>query len=86
MAKLNSGVIAGRGVTLQSAVLAGAAANTNIAVAGYTPHRGAQVVALVDLTGDADLQADVVATIAGNIKISVDTTAKKLLLIWTQRA
>lgn len=86
MAKLNSGSIAGGGVELLSAVLAGAAANTDIAVAGYTPHRGAQVIALVDLTDGTDIQGDAVATSAGHIRVNIDTTAKKLLLIWTQRA
>jgi hypothetical protein len=85
--KLRGAVVAGGGIELRSAVVAGAAANTDIAVAGWKRHRSPMVIAAVNLTDGVDEQANAVAAAAdGNVRFSVDTTAKKLLIVWAQRA
>lgn len=94
MAKLDAGVIAGGGVEIKSALVAGAAADTNIAVSGWSWAKDPRVIALVHLTTAAaiatadDLQAEIQrGSVDGSIQLSTtDTTSDQLLVIWAQQA
>ncbi len=97
MAKLHSDALAGGGVELKSALVDGAAADTDIAVSGWSWKKDPRLVACVKLEGTATYTAPVsiavselqrgAATPDGSIQLSTTaTTGDKLLLIWAQRA
>lgn len=66
--------------TFKQAIVDGAAANTNIAVAGITTK--AHVLSVVDLTTPGMVTAAVTFPNNGNIRIAADTTGKKLLVTY----
>jgi hypothetical protein len=61
--------------------VAGAAAATNIALAGVTT--GSTILSVVNLTDGVDVALNTVTiSAAGQIRVSTDTTGKKLLVDW----
>jgi hypothetical protein len=92
MAKLNPAAVAGGGLHLKSALVAGAAADTNIAVTGLSWAKDPKFVACIRLEGSAtyaapaDLQAEVKrGTTDGSIQLETTvTTGDHLLLLWLQ--
>jgi septum formation inhibitor MinC len=88
MAKLNTAVVAGGGVEILSAVLAGAAANTTLVIAGLRAD-----AKLIEVTEHAvaALPADrksvtTVAAGGGGIKVNDDTTGNAVRVLYAQRA
>lgn len=97
MPKLHRAALVGGGVELKSALVAGAAADTDIAVAGWSWKKDPRVIAILEIeaTGTwnlapADLQSEIqrgAATPDGSIQIATTvTTGEKLLILWAQRA
>ncbi|ATS92376.1 hypothetical protein DLP05_013 [Stenotrophomonas phage vB_SmaS_DLP_5] len=66
--------------TFKQAIVDGAAANTNIAVAGITTK--AHILSVADLTTPAMVTAAATLPSNGNIRIAGDTTGKKLLVTY----
>ncbi|QIN95175.1 hypothetical protein DLP3_012 [Stenotrophomonas phage vB_SmaS_DLP_3] len=64
----------------KQAVVDGAAANTNIAIAGITTK--AHVLSVADLTTPAIVTAAATVPTNGNLRIAGDTTGKKLLVTY----
>lgn len=64
--------------------VAGAAANTNIALAGAKV--GDTILSAVNLTDGVDIPlANISVTSAGNVRITTDTAAKKILIDWATK-
>lgn len=74
--------ISGGGIDLKTVMVAGALANTNIAIAGLA--RNAQILGVVDLTTPADKGANVSLVKAGAIQLNATTAAKNLLVTYAQ--
>lgn len=74
--------ISGDGVNLYQKLVAGAAANTDIAIAGL--RRDAQILGVIDVTTPADQGANLSLVKAGAIQLSVTTAAKNLLVTYAQ--
>lgn len=71
-----------QGVKLNA--VAGAAANTNIALAGVGLKD--TIISVVNLTDGVDVPlANVTIQAAGQIRVSTDTSAKKLLVHWAPK-
>jgi hypothetical protein len=64
---------------LKLSIAAGAAANTNIAVADIEP--GDRIIGILNLT-DNDLPANPTIQIAGQVRSTVSTAGDVLLVIW----
>lgn len=78
---------AGRPVIPNWTVVAGAAANTNIAVSGINVEDGLVAVLAFDFGGTAivDRVSEATVTSAGNIQLSTtNTTGKVLLVNWVK--
>jgi CRP-like cAMP-binding protein len=82
--------IVGRGVEIKSALVAGAAANTNIAIAGIRKN-GAELLMVIRLEGSGtyaapvDLIGETAVTSDGNIQTSATaTTGDHLLVLYAQ--
>lgn len=94
MAKLDSARLAGGGVEILSDLVAGAAADTNIAVAGWSWKKDPRIIAIIRLEGSATYAAPTKltselqrGTADGSIQLSTTaTTGDDLLVIWTQQA
>lgn len=94
MAKIESAVVAGGGVELRSALVDGAAADTNITVTGLSHGKAPAFVACIRLEGTAtysapsDLLAEVkLGSADGTIQLETTvTTGDKLLIVYAQRA
>jgi len=69
-----------RGGMLRQAFAVGAAADTNIAIAGISPND--KVMSILDLTTPSDLSAQISVISAGNIQLAVSTVAKNLWITW----
>lgn len=76
--------LAGGGLDVKQVLVTGAAANTNIAIAGLKAD--AQILGCIDLTDSLDELANVSKVAAGDIQLSTDTTAKKLIVLYAQHA
>lgn len=74
--------ISGDGVDIKTVMVAGANANTNIAIAGLKAD--AQILGCVDLTTPADMGAHVSKVAAGSIQLDTATAAKNLLVTYAQ--
>jgi hypothetical protein len=88
MAKLNTSVVAGSGVEVRSALVAGAAANTSLAIAAMKAD--AELIEVTEHAAAA-LPADrlSVATVnagGGGIKVNDDTTGNVVRVLYTQSA
>ena len=95
MAKLKPAVVAGGGVEILSDLVAGAAADTDIAVSGWSWAKDPQVIAIIKLgsatySAPSDLQAEIqrgAASSDNEIQLSTTaTTGDQLLIIWAQNA
>lgn len=82
----------GRSTEIMFSVVAGAAADTNIAISGITRRDG--LLSVIRLNKDAtaanidldDLTSEVAITSDGNIQVDTTvTTGDKLLVIWAKR-
>lgn len=82
--------LAGGGVEIKMVLVAGAGANTNIAISGLKAN--AQILGCVQLEGSAtytaptDRGANVSKVTAGNIQLNTSTTGDDLLVIYAQPA
>lgn len=76
--------LAGGGVHIEQALVTGAGAAADIAIAGLAAD--AQILGCVDLTDLLDELANITVVKAGAIRLSTDTTAKKLLVLYAQHA
>jgi hypothetical protein len=92
MAKIHNEIVGGAGVEIKSALLAGAAADTNIAVTGLSWKKRPRFFACVKLEGTAtytapvDLLSEVKrGTTDGSIQLETTaTTGDHLLVFWIQ--
>ncbi len=77
--------LAGGGVELKSAVVSGAAADTNIAVSGLSLQAQILAVVMFDTGVPSDVGSEVSISAAGQIQLSTtDSTGNKLLVIYAQ--
>ena len=78
--------LAGGGVQFKFAIAAGAAANTNIAVAGL--RADAELIAVIQFAAGTPSDVGAVASItsAGNIQLTSVSTGDQLLVVYAQRA
>jgi hypothetical protein len=95
MAKINAGVVAGGGVEVKQDLVAGAAINTNMALAGLSWKKDPKFIGVVRLEGSATYAAPVLialtevkkGTTDSTIQLSTTVTTGDLLLVtWIQRA
>ncbi len=77
--KVSRAKLLGAGFDLRSAAVAGAAANTNIAVAGIK--KSDELFAVLDATF-TDRTATTTIFSDGNIRCTADTSATRLFVIW----
>lgn len=76
--------LAGGGVEVHQVLVAGAGANTNIAITGIKAN--AEVLAIIDVTTPADMTSHWSKVTAGNIQLDTTTSAKNLLVLYAQPA
>lgn len=76
--------LTGGGLDVKQVLVAGAAANTDIAIAGLKAD--AQILGCIDLTDALDELANVTVVKAGAIQLSTVTTAKNLAVLYAQHA
>jgi hypothetical protein len=92
MAKLHQAQLVGGGVEIKSALVAGAAADADIAVDGLAWSKDPRFIQCIHNTAGAlaDLLSEVVRGVTdaeGSIQLSdTATTGDDLLLVWMQRA